>query len=441
MRKVYRIIIYVCSLLILALVGIGFYRMQDAKWEAEDVYGDWKVTRLVGAYKGTKGMLPYGSNIGRTISITEKKITDSTDLEEAIAEADEQRCFTMNIGQVEETAFDLSESEKIAVFQIHKDMILDYVGFKNETITQFVFIRENDCEDYHMAPEFEVFSYNDKSENKILVDLPLGYYILEPFKEQKKGIEPYGRWMITYRLSGGSDNESDITFMNDYGQCFDIAEDAFGECAEGMSQVNWTVVEENKSEFEEENNIEEGLGLRDESIEIWQGTNEEGLVVQVIPVNEKEIIVPIDGQWFMLEKVEAYQELGRKTEDILTGDWKFVQLLATGEVDESKELANHRGDYQALWYTLTDTFDSDSLTDDAKGLEINDYVALEFLELYDVPHNITCLFEEDDILHTASCMRGEAEAVYIVIDEDTIIRGRNGLWYELEKVRPNERKG
>lgn len=53
----------IITIFILLISGIDVYRSDNQHWNIDNVYGKWKVTRLIGAYKGTKGDMPYGSNI------------------------------------------------------------------------------------------------------------------------------------------------------------------------------------------------------------------------------------------------------------------------------------------------------------------------------------------------------------------------------------------
>lgn len=55
-------------------------------WNVNDLYGGWKVTRVICTAKGGYGDLPLGNDIGRYIYISEKTVTDSKQHEEAAAE-------------------------------------------------------------------------------------------------------------------------------------------------------------------------------------------------------------------------------------------------------------------------------------------------------------------------------------------------------------------
>lgn len=424
--------ILVALIFVIVISGLCIYHIKQAKWQISDAYGEWKVVRLVGAYDGTKGDLPYGSNIGRSFCITEEKIIDSTDLQEAILEDEEQRCFSMDILQREETVFDVVKSEDIAQFQIQEGIIVDNVGLKGDVISKYTFsAKENN--DYHIGTEFSVFTYNDK--NKMLVDLPMGYYLLERFKEQQKVKEPYGRWMVNYRISKGNSKENGIKFMDYYGQCFDITKDLFGRCNTSLSQVKWEVKEVNRIDFEKQNGIQEGLGLNNEKIQVWFGTGKNNFSVQMIPINDSEMMILIDEQWFMLKKVEEYQKPKEKTEDILTGNWKFVQFLAAGEVDEDKEWELGRSDYIAGWYTTIESFDPIWYAENAvSDWNIAEYSVLELCDKYEIPANVACIFNSNECLQVATRKVYEMEQIFIILDKDTIIRGRNGLWYILEKM-------
>lgn len=87
-RKCNYCYLLVIGIFVLLLIGIYTYRTKSEPWKIEDVYGSWKVTRLIGGYKGTKGDLLYGNHIGRTFTITNENIIDSFRLESAIEGAD-----------------------------------------------------------------------------------------------------------------------------------------------------------------------------------------------------------------------------------------------------------------------------------------------------------------------------------------------------------------
>lgn len=420
--------------IILGLMMVSFFvclANEKSQWKMSDTYGQWKVVRLVGEYQATKGELPYGTNIGRSFVITKNMIKDSTDLQEALAEDEEQRCFSMNVMQRDESVFEVDKPENIGEFQVQEGIILDYVGFKHNVIYKYTFNTQDD-DDYHTMPEFSVYTYNDK--DQLLVSLPMGYYLLERFKEQKKGIEPYGCWMVSYRTSKGNSKEYGIEFMDYYGQCFEITEDSFGRCDVELSKIKWEVTELNKVDFEQQHGIQEGLGINNEKIDVWFGVGENDLSIMVIPINGTEIIMLIDGQWFVLKNVNKYQESKEEISEILKDNWKFEQLVAAEEIDPCKEICG-ASDYKAWWYTQRVLFDSRMYAENA----VSDWIiekcsALEFYNKYDVPDNVRCLFQDEDFLQVAIRKGYGIEEIYVLIDKNTIIRGRNGLWYILRSV-------
>ena len=405
--------------------------VEEFSSETNDVYGEWKVTRLIGAYQATKGDLPYGTNVGRSFVITGEKITDSTDLQEALEEDEEQRCFSMDVTQREESVFKVVKPEDIGEFQRNEGIILDYVGFRKEAISKYTFSTCDD-DDYHTMPEFSVYTYNDK--DKLLVSLPMGHYLMERFKEQQKGLNPYGRWMVSYRISEGNSKENGIAFMDYYGQCFDIAQESFGRCDTGLSEVKWEVREFNKIDFEKQYDIQEGLGLNNEKIDVWFGESENDFPVLIVPVNDTEIIMLINEQWYMLEQVKEYREPEEEIYAILNDEWKFAQLVAAGEVDTDKEICG-TSDYKAWWYTQRVTFDVRNYAKNAvTDWKTERCFALEFYNKYNVPDNVQYLFHDEDFLQVAIRQAYGIEEIYVVINQNTMIRGRNGLWYKLIKI-------
>lgn len=442
-RKCNYCYLLVIGIFVLLLIGIYTYRTKSEPWKIEDVYGSWKVTRLIGAYKGTKGNLLYGNHIGRTFTITNENIMDSFGVESAIEEADGQICYSMQILKQDEDVIDVSKQENLQEFQIESGIILYYAGIKENSISQYTFYAEhsepNDAEseivrDYHMAPEFEVFSYSQKDKDKLIVSLPIGFYLLERFKKQEKVENPYGFWMIENLISRGNSEKGGIDFYNYYGQCFELSERYAGCCGKTGTEVIWEKDLVFREAFEKKNNIQEGLGLENDKLGIWYGTGKDGFVIQIIPVNEDEIIISWEGQWFSAKKVPQYEESLENIEAVLYGDWKIVQLLGIGHVDENKELWG-REDYIAWWYTRSVTLDHEMYAEDAvTDWESASYTASEFYRKFEVPENMTYLFRDDDVLHIGIQKVYGIEEVYILINKDTLIRGRNGLWYKLERV-------
>jgi hypothetical protein len=434
--------LFVTGIFTLLLVGTYTCITKSEFWKIEDVYGSWKVTRLIGAYKGTKGDLLYGDHIGRTFTITNENIIDSSGLESTIEEADGQICYSMQILKQDECVIDVSKQENLKDFQIESGIILCDAGIKENSISQYIFYAENRefndivsgmAGDYHMAPEFEVFSYSQKDKDKLIVSLPIGFYLLEGFRKQEKVENPYGFWMIGNLISRGNSGKGGIDFYNYYGQCFELSERYAECCGKTGTEVIWEKDLVFREDFEKKNNIQEGLGLENDKLEIWHGTGNDGFAIQLIPVNDDEIIISWEEQWFSATKVPPYEEALEDIEPVLHGDWKIVQLLGIGHVDEDKELWG-REDYLAWWYTRTVTLDHKLYVKDAvTDWESAAYTASEFYKKFEVPENMTYLFKDDDILHIGIQKVYGIEEVYVLINKDTLIRGRNGLWYKLER--------
>ena len=135
--------LFVTGIFTLLLVGTYTCITKSEFWKIEDVYGSWKVTRLIGAYKGTKGDLLYGDHIGRTFTITNENIIDSSGLESTIEEADGQICYSMQILKQDECVIDVSKQENLKDFQIESGIILCDAGIKENSISQYIFYAEN----------------------------------------------------------------------------------------------------------------------------------------------------------------------------------------------------------------------------------------------------------------------------------------------------------
>lgn len=429
----------IITIFILLISGIDVYRSDNQHWNIDNVYGKWKVTRLIGAYKGTKGDMPYGSNIGRSFIITDKNIKDSTTIQDAIEEADEQRCFSMKVQFQKENIFDVTRPNIIKELQMDFGLVLWSAGITDNVILQYIFYSDenefiNQNVNYCMASEFEVLSYRQEDKDKLIVDLPMGFYILERFKKQEKGEIPYGLWMVENLISRGREEKYGIAFYDYYGKCFDIAEDYVIDDEGKETEINWKKTLVSKDTFEQEYGIHEGLGLEDDELEVWYGMGKDNNIIQLIPINSNEIIMPLKEQWFLLTKIPQYEEPLEKCETVLSGDWKITQLIGTGNVNPDIEICG-RSDYKAWWYTQAITFNEDMYAANAvTDWEIREYDALTFFQEFNVPKNITRLFNSDDILHIGIRKSYDVEEMYIVIDENTLIRERNGLWYKLERM-------
>lgn len=201
-----------------------------------------------------------------------------------------------------------------------------------------------------MASEFEVLSYRQEDKDKLIVDLPMGFYVLERFKKQEKGEIPYGLWMVENLISRGREEKYGIAFYDYYGKCFDIAENYVIDDEGKETEINWKKTLVSKDTFEQEYGIHEGLGLEDDELEVWYGMGKDNNVIQLIPINSNEIIMPLEGQWFLLTKIPQYEEPLEKCETVLNGDWKITQLIGIGNVNPDLEICG-RSDYKAWWYT------------------------------------------------------------------------------------------
>ncbi len=434
-----QMIFLIVSIFVLLFSGIVAYKNYNQYWNIDNVYGKWKVTRLIGAYKGTKGDMPYGSNVGRSFIITNENIIDSTTRQYAIEESAEQRCFNMKVLCQTENVFDVSKQNSLKKFQMNNGIVLWSSGITDSIISQYVFYSaDNEFSDqninYCMASEFEVFSYKQDDRDKLIIELPMGYYLLERFKKQKRNNIPYGLWMVENLISRGQGEKYGIDFYDYYGKCFEIAEDYIIDDEKTKTEINWEKGMVSKDDFEKEYGIYEGLGLENDELEIWYGKGSNNYAIQLIPIDHDEIIMPLEGQWFLLTKVIQYEEPVEKCEEILRGDWKITQLIGIKDVNPDMEIWG-RSDYKTWWYTQSVTFNVDMYAENAvTDWEIRKYDAKTFFQEFNVPENLIHMFGDDDILHIGMRKVYDVDEIYILISEDTLIRGRNGLWYKLERM-------
>lgn len=409
----------------------------EEDWHIEDIYGNWKVTRLIGLQSGSKDLWTYGNQIGRSFKISEDKIVDSQLRGDRMQEFYSPTCYSMDILRYEENDVDVSAREDCAHFQIETGIILSEAGISDSLIFQGIFYalgRQSEDigeRDYFMAHKFEVFSYSRDNKDMLVMQLPVGVYLLERYRTQEKADRPDGLWMVESLVSRGGGELWGIDFFDRYGECIDISE-GYVEKDGNRSPVKWSVKEVNKENFENRYGIKEGLGLENETIKVWYGDGAEDFSAIVIPVNEQEIIYKIGEEWYKLHKVESYD--GKVTDelDILQGEWKFVQLLASEDVNEENEL---QSDYKAWWYGYLLRLDESSYADGAgSDWIIEEYDADAFYDEYDVPSSVVNVLNGMETVHAAFRSSDGVEEIYIILDSDTMIRERNGLWYKIVRI-------
>ncbi len=417
-------------------IAITAYRIHNSKddvpyqWKESDIYGKWKNVRLVEVNGHSYGWLPLGNEIGRTLTITETQVIDSKDIRQA--EEELTTTFDMEIASLEMTI-----PEDWVEIQLGHNIILDYAGVSGEKIYQYDM--EGPCEQYEWFNGMTAYSYDESDPNKIMVYVHDGMYLFERYAEQRNGSTPYGKWYVERLTSRGEGEAYGIDFFQKYGKCYEITKTGIREGrAEGGTDYTWECSRVDREQFEAENHIVEGLGLENEEIEVWYGNGTDGSRKVIIPIDGEHIIMEIDCQWFVLQKVQEYKKLFKFSVDELWGtDWKYVQLLSIGEVDVEKEGWNGQDEeipvsyYAGAVHFYTDPADYS----DGKVPEwvMKDYTVAELKQELDTPEYFEFIFEDMDKIHV---VKGEIKGIkvtYVMLDSNTMLRYRNGLWYLVEK--------
>lgn len=406
------------------------YRNEKDFWNVDDLYGGWKVTRVICTAKGGYGELPLGNDIGRYIYISEKTVTDSKQHEEAAAEG--KVCYNMKILKSEKNEYSMYENEMIGEFQRYSSIILEKAGITDQLIYEFIFYADKDSEDdLFYANNLRLFSYRQNDKNMLVMNFPYGSYILEKDIKQEKGEEVCGKWMVERLVSRGTGEKSGIDFIAHYGEIYQFASEkiVMDDKEYSMSFIRETI---DKKRYEEKNGIKDGLGIENQEIEVFHIMVNGGYYTEMIPLNEDEIIMKIDRQWFLLRHIEQYIEPNILSEKVLTGEWKPTLLIAAEDVDQKLEANTYTNPF--WWYGNCVKMDTTGYIVDVSEWKTETIQAGNLGKKYNLPSNVMGMFEETDVLHIAVREINHVEEIYIIIDENMMIRGRNGLWLRLEKV-------
>lgn len=415
-----------CTMGIILCITIAVYRKHDSKeavshqWQESNIYGKWKCVRLVADTGHSYGWLPLGNEIGRTLTITETQVIDSKDIKQA--EEEQTTTYDMEIASLEMTI-----PEDWVEIQLWWHIGLDNAGMSGERIYQYDI--KGPCEQYAWFNGLTAYSYDDLNPDKLLVPVHYAMYLFERYVEQCNGSTPYGKWYVERLTSRGEGEAYGIDFFQKYGNCYEITKKGIREGKEKEdTDYTWEHSRVDREQFETENNIVEGLGLENEEIEVWYGNGADGSQKVIIPIDGERIIMEIDSQWFILQKVREYKKLSEFSVDELWGtDWKYVQLLNIGEVDEEEAV----GYYAGTVHFYTDPI----YYSDGKVPEwvMTDYTAGELKQELDTPEYFDFIFENTDKIHMVEGEINGEIFTYVMLDSDTMLRYHNGLWYLVEK--------
>lgn len=401
-------------------------------WDLNDIYGKWKVVRVVYQAKGGYGELPLGNEIGRSFCISENTIKDSKSYNEAMLE--KQICYNMDVLYCEENEFDVSNGDIMRDFQIRNNIILSYAGITDTIISEYTFYAKSDNikdNELYYALEMTVFPYQTDNKGLLVMQFPYGSYILQRYKKQEKIEDLQGTWMVEELVSRGRREETGIDFIKMYGKVYEVSNHKliYGG---NTYEISYTKKIVKTEEFEQENYINEGLGIENKQIEVFHIKINNEYETDVIPINNNEMIVKIDEQWFCLKRIREYADLTVPVDDILKGEWKPTLLMAIENVNENLEANTYNS--PLWWYGNRVILDKEEYVVDVSEWNINKISVSNMQKTYDIPQNVMDVFKKSDILQVAVRKVNQVEEIYIILDENSMIRGRNGLWFRLEKI-------
>lgn len=404
---------------------------ENPSWNVDDIYGNWKVTRVIYAAKSGYGDLPLGNDIGRSFCISEEIIADSKQHDDAILERG--ICYDMHILGHEKNEYDVSENEIAAEFNFRNNIILSIAGITDAIIPEFVFYadKENSADDAYYASFLRLFPYKKNDKDILVMELPYGSYILERSISQEKTENLWGKWMVKELVSRGTGERESIDFIEKYGNVYQLTYDKL-KFQDEEYEALFTKEFVDRKKYEESNGIEEGLGINNKKIVVFHAEINTKYNMEIIPVNDDEIIAQIEDQWFRLKRIKEYIEPSIPIEDILTGEWKPVQLIEMENVNMELEALTYSNPF--WWYGNCVRMDASWYSAEVSEWKTEEIKAEDFKEKFSAPSNVMDMFKDSDVLHIAVREINHVGEVYIILDKDRMMRGRNGLWFELEKI-------
>ena len=287
--------------------------------------GDWKVTRIVTyQWRGRYGEQYLGSEIGRCISITPDSISDSRTLEEA--EQDNQVIYDFSYEKYDISEWDLTNEEKEHEFQVKYWWQPIDIGFRADKMYEYRFYaKEESPYSFFIGQDFDVLWFEQEGKEYLVESFPLGYYILERAKCQKT-TKIWGEWLIDYMVSEKEGViRPNLDYIEEYGQIYAFMSRRVG-INEQKFQASYTSHKVNRINFEQENHIREGLGVKNKKITIVEVECKDQENLMVIPLNKQELLIYVQGRWYHAQKLQkrAPYEI---SDTYFLGAWKPVQLL------------------------------------------------------------------------------------------------------------------
>lgn len=394
------------------------------RWTVNDIYGQWKVTRLIYKSKGSYGHIPLGNEIGRTFTISEGQIIDSRSEEMCTQKG--QSCYSMAYSSLEEKEY----ADHTAFWEkgnVSLKAAGASAGIPDGKIQEFIFC--SDMSEQKTFEEFSVFTYDYQDKNKLVVWLHGDYYLLERFDSTYKTDDLYGKWYVESMVSRGDGEQEGIQFFKKYGKCYELAKNSLKiGLDERIQDIDWQMQKTDRALFEKENGIGQGLGISDKEIEVWYIQKEKKQLLCIIPINNNRIIVQSGEQWFRLSRMEKYTEPSINWGTQLSGEWKFTQFLTDNKSMDEQMIS----EYYAKSILL---LDMEEYVDGA----VTDW-EIKAGTMADFNQNVRCseyfeyYFNKDDIIHTASRRVYDQEEIFVIINNNRMMYSDNVACFIIEKI-------
>lgn len=427
----------------LLLIGAGIFCigiLQTRKTDAlrdDPIYGDWKVTRIV-TYEPLScyGHQYLGSELGRTISITPDSISDSRLLEEAKSLG--QVIYEFEYDDYDRYKWDLSDREEVRRFQLKHQLIIWMTGFSINEIYEYTFYAKATPPDSYIMDKFDILMFEQNHTYYLLANFPLGYYILEREKTQKsKDIS--GEWMIDYLVSEKEGIvRPNLDFLEEYGKIYTFET---GKTAENGKkfQASYVTHRENRVEYEQENHIPDGLGIKNREITWIEVKSDEQDALRIIPINRREALIGVRERWYHARKFEQKKEYDLSPDNYFQDCWKPVQLLYIE--DKGKQWTNWM---DWLYDEPLQPYGIQFYGSIFNELKMYRYTVPQMEEQMIIPPNVQMMLDTDKSYWVAYQyidryleIRDSWMKFIIILDEQTMICEYDGLWYLVEKSDVN----
>lgn len=420
---------------IIFCIGILQTRKTDALRD-DPIYGDWKVTRIV-TYEPMwrYGQQYLGSELGRTISITPDSISDSRLLEEAKSLG--QVIYEFEYDDYDRYKWNLADREEVRSFQLRHHLIIWDTGFSTEEIYEYTFYAKVTPPDSYIMDEFDILMFEQNDTYYLLADFPLGYYVLEREKTQKsKDIS--GEWMIDYLVSEKEGIvRPNLDFMEEYGKIYTFEA---GKTAENGKefQASYVTHRANRVEYEQENHIPDGLGIKNREITWIEVKSDEQDALRIIPINRQEALIGVRERWYHARKFERKKEYDLSPDDYFQDCWKPVQLLYIE--DKGNQWTNWM---EWLYDEPLQPYGIQFYGSVFNGLKMYRYTVPQMEEQMMIPPNIQMMLDTDKSYWIAYQYIDRYLEIrdswmkFIILDEQTMICEYDGLWYLVEKSDVN----